>query len=47
MHQLVRVSGVLVIAMGVMMAQRGWHMLQTGQAMTMPMSQPMSNNMMH
>ena len=43
MRQLVRVSGILVIAMGVMMGQRGWHMLQTGQAMTMPhtMSQPM------
>lgn len=37
MRQLVRVSGILVIAMGAMMAQRGWHMLQTGQAMAMPM----------
>lgn len=44
MRQLVRVSGVLVLAMGVMMAQRGWHMLQTGQAMAMPM--PMAHGMM-
>lgn len=41
MHQLVRVSGILVIVMGVMMAQRGWQMLKTGQAMKMPPSMMM------
>lgn len=35
MRQLVKVSGVLVIVMAVMMAQRGWNMLQTGHAMSM------------
>ncbi|MCQ8128341.1 urease accessory protein UreH domain-containing protein [Methylomonas rivi] len=43
MRQLARVSGILVLVMGAMMAQRGWQMLKTGQAMQMhqPMSQPM------
>ncbi|AEG01684.1 sulfite exporter TauE/SafE family protein [Methylomonas methanica] len=41
MHQLVRVSGILVIVMGVMMAQRGWQMLKTGHAMKMPQSMVM------
>lgn len=42
MRQLVRVSGVLVIIMGLMMAQRGWHLLYGGEAMAMqhPMSMP-------
>lgn len=34
MRQLVKVSGLLVIVMGGMMAQRGWHMLQSGPTMT-------------
>ncbi|MCK9606291.1 MAG: sulfite exporter TauE/SafE family protein [Methylomonas sp.] len=38
MHQLARVSGILVIVMGVMMAQRGWQMLKTGHLMKMPQS---------
>ncbi|MGR8929335.1 MAG: urease accessory protein UreH domain-containing protein [Gammaproteobacteria bacterium] len=45
MHQLVRVSGVLVIAMGVMMAQRGMMFIK-GTPMNMPMphnSVPMSH----
>lgn len=41
MRQLVRVSGILVIAMGVMMAQRGWQMLKTGHAMKMPQTMMM------
>lgn len=41
MRQLVRVSGVLVIAMGVMMAQRGWQMLKPGHAMKMPQTMMM------
>lgn len=42
MRQLVRVSGVLVIAMGLMMAQRGLKIIQSGQvssAMPSPMQQ--------
>jgi sulfite exporter TauE/SafE len=30
MRQMVRVSGILVIAMGLMMAQRGWNMMHMG-----------------
>jgi len=36
MRQMVRVSGILVIAMGAMMAQRGIAMLKTGQTSAMP-----------
>jgi sulfite exporter TauE/SafE/copper chaperone CopZ len=43
---LVQVSGVLVIAMAAMMAQRGWQMLKTGQTMAMPHAIPHSK-MMH
>ena len=34
MRQMVRVSGILVIAMGLMMAQRGWNMVHTAQSMS-------------
>ncbi|MEQ1531784.1 MAG: sulfite exporter TauE/SafE family protein [Methylococcales bacterium] len=41
MHQLVRVSGILVIVMGLVMAQRGWKMLHSAHP---PMVQQMQKN---
>jgi len=43
MRQMVRVSGVLVIAMGLMMAQRGWKMISAGHV-THTMSAPLQQN---
>ena len=44
MRQMVRVSGILVIAMGAMMAQRGLMMLKSGH---MPMPPPQAPHTMH
>jgi sulfite exporter TauE/SafE len=44
MRQMIRVSGILVIAMGLMMAQRGWTMMRIGHVSAPTMSSNLHQN---
>ena len=44
MRQMIRVSGILVIAMGLMMAQRGWTMMRIGHVLQPTMSSHLHQN---
>jgi len=44
MRQMIRVSGILVIAMGLMMAQRGWTMMRIGHVLPPTMSSNLHQN---